>query len=113
MLDQRSRRQIPEDLGARRDTLRVKSATWNPFVHCCPSSCAPIIKMRRRPVRVLPPHTYASRAIGTKKLRGQNGRAVQSAVLTRGSANNVPPLHKCARMFTNVRSDASESDISD
>ncbi len=33
MLDERRRRQIPENLGACRDTLRVKSVTWNPVTH--------------------------------------------------------------------------------
>jgi hypothetical protein len=33
MLDQRRRRQIPENLCARRDALCIKAAVWNPITH--------------------------------------------------------------------------------
>jgi hypothetical protein len=83
MLDQRPSRQIPEDFGSSRDTLRFKPGVRDPVSHQLPLSqmikAAAAISARHR-IRMRSPIT-------PKKLRGQNGIAHRAVVAAEDNVN--------------------------
>ena len=62
VLDQRRGREIPEDLGARRNTLRIKALGRNPVGHVVESPF-PDVKNGGGRCWAMPPHTYALKGL--------------------------------------------------